>query len=159
MLGLVETWRGRASLDFDLDAEFDDAVRREPEESRRAHGIPGHQHEETLTPLRHAGVVADEDRFPAEEERDVFLVDPEAQALGEPQGLGHIRVLGEAVPHQHVRHAFPKLTHLDLFIGRHVRHLRGQHREYHHLLVEHLVVTQVVHQRGRRALCLCSHED
>src|SRR4051812_15815168 len=50
-----------------LNAQFDHALRRKPEERGRPNGVPRHQHEQLFAPDRHPLLTCDDDRLATEE--------------------------------------------------------------------------------------------
>ena len=62
------------------------------------------------------------------------------------QGLGHVRLVGETKVQDHPEEAFAIGIHLEPALGRHPWNVLIDHRQQHHLVMQHLVVQQVMQQ-------------
>jgi hypothetical protein len=100
-----------------------------------------------LAPVRHAGVSGGHDDLAAQEVGGLEQVDRHALRAAELQRLGNVGRVDEAVVHLHAPEARRQRRDLHPLLERNPRHLVEDHRQDQVVLVQHLVVLEVVHQR------------
>jgi hypothetical protein len=106
----------------------------------------------------HARGLAGDDRLTADEVGRVLGIEVDLAVLDLRQRQGHVGLLHEAEREQHLEHARLDLGDPVPFLGLDTRRLVGVDGHDERRLVQHLVVAEVVDQRGRGLAEVLEHE-